>query len=73
MRFEDPEYGIGTYTTEAGFAKGIIITKEALERWRNHYLALSKKYNNNIFMRTLYLAKAGVLIDILKHFDEMEA
>lgn len=66
MRFQDDEYILSYVPDE------ITITKEALEKWRDHYLKVAVKYKNEPFKWGLYLGKADAIIEILKHFDEME-
>lgn len=60
--------------TKAGFSDAIVITKKALEEWRDHYMRLMKKYHDlgNDKMGCAYLGKADVLNDILKHFNNEE-
>lgn len=53
-----------------GYIETITITSKALERWRNHYLNVAKKYKEDPLKRGLYMGKANTLIDLLKHFEE---
>lgn len=69
MRLENNEYIV----SKAGVPdESITITKEALEKWRDHYLRLRKKYYGmgNHERGIAYLGKASVLTDLLKHFEE---
>ena len=50
----------------------ITITKEALEEWRDHYLKVADKSKKEPFKWGLYVDKADVLIDLLKHFEDLE-
>lgn len=48
----------------------LIITREALEECKAHYLKVAEEYEGLPHMWGLYKGKAEVLIDLLKHFDE---
>ncbi|CAJ0600689.1 unnamed protein product [Cylicocyclus nassatus] len=51
----------------------IIITKKALEEWRDHYLKTAdeqrRKAECDAAYFGIFIGKADTLIDILKHFD----
>lgn len=68
MRLEPNEYVI----KKKGDLETITITKEALEKWRDHYLNVAKKYKKDPCKRGYFIGKAGTLIDLLKHFEEEE-
>lgn len=52
----------------------IIITKDELEKWRDHYhqLACHHKTNNDAFRQALYAGKHSVMCDLLKMFESLE-
>lgn len=52
----------------------IIITKDELEKWRDHYyqLACHHKTNNDAFRQALYGGKHSVMCDLLKMFEPLE-
>lgn len=66
MRINDNEYIVSKNVPD----ESITIIKEALEKWRDHYLKVASKYKNEPFKWGLYLGKADALIEILKHFEE---
>lgn len=68
MRFENLEYIVTKNVPD----ESITITKKALERLRDHYLNVADGSKKEPFKWGLYLGKADVLIDILKHFEEEE-
>lgn len=70
MRLDHTEYGLGVLPTTAGFTDAIIISKQALEEWRDHYLKVSREEPDP--WRAFYSGKADVLTEILKHFEEEE-
>lgn len=69
MRLKEHEYDIVDEAINDG-GVGIFITKEALEKWRDHYLKVADKSKEEPFKWGLYIGKADVLIDLLKHFEE---
>lgn len=73
MRLEEHEYDIVDEAINDG-GIGIFITKEALEKWRDHYQKTSdeqkRKHQSTAAYFDYYLGKAAVLTDILKHFEE---
>lgn len=71
MRFENNEYDIIDEVFEDG-VECICISKTALERLRDHYLKVADGSKKEPMKWGLYLGKADVLIDILKHFEEEE-
>ena len=73
MKLQREDYGTGVLHTKAGFAEGIIITKKALETWRDHYIEVSKdlKEKGDIWW-IFYTGKADVITEILKHFEDEE-
>ena len=69
MRLEPHEYII----KKKGDLESITITKEALEKWRDHYKELAREHANE--MRPdwwYYKGKADLLTNLLKHFEEEE-
>ena len=76
MQLENNEYGIGVLPTNSGFADAIIITKEALQKWSNHYFNNASEFcledgdETAAFKFGFYSGKQEVLIDLLKHFKE---
>lgn len=68
MKLEKDEYCI----THRIPCNTITITKQALEEWRDHYKKVASQNEKESFIRGLYVGKADVLIDILKHFDNEE-
>lgn len=52
----------------------IIITKDELEKWRDHYFQLAghHKTNNDSFRMALYMGKHSVMCDMLKMFESLE-
>lgn len=48
----------------------LVLQKEELEKWRDHYVTTSKQYREQ-WRRMFYLGKAEVLTDMLKHYDEL--
>lgn len=67
MKFNDNEYVI----KREGDLETITITKEALEKLREHY-ALCSIGDKPLSTKWYYDGKMAVCIDILKHFDEEE-
>lgn len=66
MRLENTEYRV----KEMDGLKTITITKEALAEWRDHYLEVGDGHREEPFIWGLYVGKADVLTDLLKHFEE---
>lgn len=68
MQFRNGEYQI----TE----DSICIKKSVLEAWRDHYREVSKRNKdipfNEDWQGCIYMGKADVLVDILKHFDDLD-
>lgn len=72
MRFNNDEFAISKNE------EWITIRKDVLEKWRDHYLNLTKEKlldsvdnTGDAWKQGLYMGKADSLIQILKHFDEM--
>lgn len=73
MKLEDTEYSIGTLPTKAGFADAIVISRKALEEWRDHYFEVAtnmERFPIDQWQQKFYLGKVEVLTEILKHFEE---
>lgn len=72
MKLKDTEYRVGILPTKAGFSDAIVITKEALEEWRDHYFEVAtnmERFPIDQWQQKFYLGKAEVLTELLKHFD----
>lgn len=73
MRLKEHEYDIVDEAINDG-SVGIFITKEALERWRDHYREVARKGKDEDGGTSLkgrfFLGKLDAIIDILKHFEE---
>ena len=65
MTFNNGEYEI----TNDG--ESIEISKAALEKWREHYHRVAKKQSSDE-IRRYFIGRATTIIDILKHFEELE-
>lgn len=50
--------------------ESITITKEALEKWRDRYLYMTMRFDEEVprLNEDFYAGKADALIDLLKHF-----
>lgn len=70
MRLENTEH----YISKESCGECILISKAALEKWRDHYLKESNEipeaHPAREFMMGHYTGKASVLCDLLKHFEE---
>lgn len=60
--------------TESGFADAIMLSKDALKKWRDYYLKITnelpKDHPSYQFMIGLYIGKADVLINLLEYFEK---
>lgn len=70
MRLDNNEYGIDILMKDDTCKEAITISKEALEKLRDHYLKVADGCKKEPFKWGLYVGKADVLIDLLKHFEE---
>ena len=50
----------------------ITISKDVLEKWRDHYWEVSRKQDDE-WRKGFYIGKADVYINILKLFEPLEA
>ena len=76
MRLENTEHNIDLRPNECGLEEVIIITREALEKWCDHYLnesyEIPEAHPAREFMVGFCKGKASVLCDLLKHFEDDE-
>lgn len=70
MQLNDNEFDLCTLCCRNDEMKdSIIITKESLEKWRDHYV--NKAYEAiGMWTNGLYSGKIDVLSDLLKHFEK---
>lgn len=47
----------------------ITLSKEILERWRDHYQEVSERYGE-AWRKMFYLGKAEILVDLIKLIDD---
>ena len=72
MKLQKHEYGLGLLPTKSGFDHSIVIAKTALEKWLAYYHEEVEKFRKKEQwdMMLMYDSRAGLLEDILKHFEE---
>lgn len=51
---------------------GIWIPRKVLEECKNHYIEVVDKCNYNNILKSMYIGKTDVYVDLLKMFDDLE-
>lgn len=70
MQLQANEYSIVTSEKDGHTKKAILITKEALEEWRDHYNTIARSEDQSVAM--YYGGRADNLNDLLLHFKKTE-